>query len=717
MLSRFLPALLGPLLQALVLGALSLSLAHAADSPGFFDSLSKLVPASELSSAAPAASRGTLPAAGQGRRIALVIGNSDYKHSSNLPTLANPAHDAEDIAEALRGFGFEVIERKNLTLEGMNQAVADFGSKIGGSEAALFYFAGHGIQVKNQNYLMPVGAKIESEAAVPFQGFNVNQVLEEMDNGKSVANIVMLDACRNNPISGKFRSGASRGLASPGITPQGTVIVYATDPGNVAADGEGRNGLFSAGLLSAFKGADLSLDGVLTLASEYVERKSIESDPAHKQTPYVNGPKTLQKNFHFRVTVEPSTAEIEKTFWVSIERSTDVADFEAYIRKYPNGNYRALAENQIKRLRASQQAAPSGVMATPPVAALKSDDPEMAFWKEAKTSGEREYLSAYLKQYPNGKYFALAKIELKKLDDRDQAERLNIAAEKKQAAERERLQAIHVEQAAWDDAKANKSVAAYTRYLEDYPNGRYAALAKVAKQKMQREESEREKQLAAHTKRAQADEAKSKLASVNTKDEVRTKFFKDCDDCPEMIELPGGTIAFGKTPITQGQWRAIMGNSPSFFKDCGDDCPVEQVSWNDTQAYLKKVNDKTGRVYRLPTAAEWRDACQAGTRHDYCGSNNINEIAWYGNNGAPGGNSNQMTHPVGRKLPNAWGLVDMTGNVWTWLQDCQDGDCGRRILLGGSWDSSAIVIKSSQLQLETWMRIKIAGFRIVRALP
>lgn len=166
------------------------------------------------------------------RRIALVIGNGNYQYPDNLPKLANPINDAEDIAAVLRGFGFEVIERKNQTLEGMSQAVAEFGSRIGGSEAALFYFAGHGIQVKNQNYLMPVNAKIESEASVPFQGFNVNQILEEMDNGKSRANIVMLDACRNNPISGKFRGGQSRGLASPGNTPQGTVIVYATDPGN-----------------------------------------------------------------------------------------------------------------------------------------------------------------------------------------------------------------------------------------------------------------------------------------------------------------------------------------------------------------------------------------------------------------------------------------------------------------------------------------------------
>jgi len=295
-----------------------------------------------------------------GQRIALVIGNGNYQHP-DLPKLANPTNDAEDMARALRGFGFEVIERKNQTLEGMNQAIAEFGSKIGGSEVALFYYAGHGIQVKNQNYLIPVNARIESEASVPYQGVNLNQVLDEMDNGKSGANIVMLDACRNNPITGKFRSGQSRGLASPGSAPKGTVIVYATDPGNVASDGTGRNGLFTAGLLTAFKGKDLTLDGVLTAASAEVEKASGQT-----QTPYVNGPKTLQKSFHFHVTVEPGRGEIEKTFWTSIERSNDAADFEAYLQKYPAGSYKALAENRLKKLKADQQAPSAPSLTAPP---------------------------------------------------------------------------------------------------------------------------------------------------------------------------------------------------------------------------------------------------------------------------------------------------------------------------------------------------------------
>lgn len=736
--SRLAGNLLGRAFSALACVLACIALAHAADGPGVFESLGKLLKPAD----APAAgSRAVAVApASEGRRIALVIGNGNYQHADSLPKLANPANDAEDIATALRGFGFEVIERKNQTLEEMSDTIAEFGSRIGGSEAAMFYFAGHGIQVNNQNYLMPVNARIASEASVPYQGINVNQILDEMDKARSAANIVMLDACRNNPISGKFRSGKSRGLASPGSVPRGTVIVYATDPGNTAADGDGRNGLFTSGLLTAFKGKELSLDDVLTVASAEVERGS-----GNTQTPYVNGPQTLKKNFHFRVTVDPGRGEIEKTFWTSIERSTDPADFEAYLRKYPNGSYRALAENQIRRLKAGQQAAPAPAAATrpapaavppAPTPAAAGADPETQFWNEVKASGAREYFDAYLKQYPKGRYLALARFELKKLDDKEKAERARQEAERKAAAareeaeknaaiEREHQEAQRAEQDAWERAKAAGTVAAYAEYLGAYPKGRYAALAQAAQQKAQREAAEREKQEAA-TRRQ--DEERQKLAAERerleaeraTKEMRPGKVLKDCADCPEMVMIPAGSFqmgetgsshrvtlkgfAIGKTEVTQGQWQAVMGGNPSNFKQCGSECPVEQVSWDDAKEFIRKLNVKTGKTYRLPSEAEWEYACRAGARHAYCGSDTIEAVAWYGAYATPVGNSGKTTNPVARKQANAWGLYDMSGDVWEWTEDCWNGsyngapsdgsawttgECSvGRVLRGGSWGGS-----------------------------
>ena len=229
-------------------------------------------------------------------RVALVIGNKDYQDTRHLRPLTNPVNDATDVAKVLEGFGFEVQTYRNLNKDEMNEAIAKFGRTATNADAALFFYSGHAIQNRNQNYLMPVNAKVPSLALVTDQGVNINTLLEEMDNAKSQVNIVMLDACRDNPFNNEFRSaGAVEGLAQPSFMPKkGTVIVYATDPGNTAADGRGRNGVFTTGLLEAFKGTDLSLDGVLTVASERVDEIS-----EHTQMPYVNGPKPLQKHFYF----------------------------------------------------------------------------------------------------------------------------------------------------------------------------------------------------------------------------------------------------------------------------------------------------------------------------------------------------------------------------------------------------------------------------------
>jgi formylglycine-generating enzyme required for sulfatase activity len=161
------------------------------------------------------------------------------------------------------------------------------------------------------------------------------------------------------------------------------------------------------------------------------------------------------------------------------------------------------------------------------------------------------------------------------------------------------------------------------------------------------------------------------------------------------------------TQVTQAQWKAVMGNNPSGFKDCGDDCPVENVSWNDAQEFIKRLNEKEGKPYRLPTEGEWEYACRAGSTSQFCFGDDeslLSEYAWYINN------SDNRTHPVGTKKPNAWGLYDMHGNVWEWVQDWYgnypSGSVtdpvgpergGDRVDRGGSWD--AAYCRSGHLQL------------------
>jgi formylglycine-generating enzyme required for sulfatase activity len=211
---------------------------------------------------------------------------------------------------------------------------------------------------------------------------------------------------------------------------------------------------------------------------------------------------------------------------------------------------------------------------------------------------------------------------------------------------------------------------------------------------------------------------------------------RDCDDgCPEMVTIPAGThtmfaeslphakvtvprFAIGRTPVTQAQWRAIMGNNPSSFGKCGDACPVEQVSWDDAQAYAKRLSQKTGHLYRLPSEAEWEYACMAGQTTAYCGGDTADDVAWYGNQGKPGGNSGMTTHPVAQKKPNAWGLYDMSGNVSEWQLDCWKKDCGSHDLRGGSWqDDAKNIVAAVRTGDFTGVTDPTVGFRVAMTLP
>ena len=180
----------------------------------------------------------------------------------------------------------------------------------------------------------------------------------------------------------------------------------------------------------------------------------------------------------------------------------------------------------------------------------------------------------------------------------------------------------------------------------------------------------------------------------------------------------------GKYEVTQKQWKEIMGSNPSSFKDC-DNCPVESVSWNDVQNFLKKLNEKTGGNYRLPTEAEWEYAARGGNKtngYKYSGSNSVDDVAWYTSN------SGSKTHTVGTKQANELGIYDMSGNVWEWCGDWYDKDYYKnspennpkgassglnRVLRGGSWAVDAGGCRSAnRLRINPGSTALDVGFRI-----
>jgi formylglycine-generating enzyme required for sulfatase activity len=186
-------------------------------------------------------------------------------------------------------------------------------------------------------------------------------------------------------------------------------------------------------------------------------------------------------------------------------------------------------------------------------------------------------------------------------------------------------------------------------------------------------------------------------------------------------------FSLGKNLVTQAQWQEVMGENPSYFKQCGGNCPVEKVSWNDAQAFLQRLNEQTGKNYRLPSEAQWEYAARSGGKNEqWAGTSDIHEFgafAWLAEN------SGGKTHPVGSRRPNGLGLYDMTGNVWEWCNDWYDegyykqspeknpqgpASGNNRVLRGGSWNDAAPSTRAS----ERWSYAPVSnyynfGFRLM----
>ena len=231
-------------------------------------------------------------------RLALVIGNSAYQTAP----LKNPCNDAEDMATTLKKLGFKVILKKNADQRTMEDAIRHFGRQLRNGGVGLFYFAGHGIQVEGRNYLMPVDARIESESDAKYEAVDAGRVLGKMEDAENQLNIVILDACRNNPYARAFRSDQS-GLARMDA-PTGSLVAYSTAPGEVAADGPERNGIFTNYLIQHMMTPNLSIEYVLKRVRIDVARQT-----NGRQIPWESS--SLMGDFYFNP--EESTISAKKS--------------------------------------------------------------------------------------------------------------------------------------------------------------------------------------------------------------------------------------------------------------------------------------------------------------------------------------------------------------------------------------------------------------------
>lgn len=208
------------------------------------------------------------------RRVALVMGNSAYRTVAPLP---NPANDARLMAEALKSLGFELVGGRALTdLAGkadMEQAVQRFGEMVKGAAVGVFFYAGHGVQVDGKNYLVPVGANVAARTQIKYQLLDADYVLDEMAAAGTQVNVVVLDACRNNPFGDRGLRDVAAGLAQI-MAPKGTLLAYSTAPGRTAADGAGNNSPFTQALARHIRTPGLRIDDVFMRVGVEVEQKT-----------------------------------------------------------------------------------------------------------------------------------------------------------------------------------------------------------------------------------------------------------------------------------------------------------------------------------------------------------------------------------------------------------------------------------------------------------
>jgi formylglycine-generating enzyme required for sulfatase activity len=626
-------------------------------------------------------------------RVALVIGNSDYRSAP----LDNPANDASDLAAALEKQGFNVLVRENVGERGLKEAVDVFAKHLQKGGIGLFFFAGHGIQLKDQNFLLPVDVGFDNEADISFKSISAEYVLSRMAEAGNRINIVILDACRNNPLA-QTRKTISKGLGvmSVGRAEKGTFIAYATSPGSTAADGTGRNGLYTKHLLRSLETQDSDIDRVFGRV-----RTGVVQDTNGEQVPWTSS--SVIGSFYFNMTEDiaalqrpaaPSLAtnEVaaeappipfdpaqERAFWERIKDSRNAADYIAYLEKFAGAKRAAYARWMVQKLGGT---VPTALAAAPAAARPAASPTQLSLATPAAVlPAAAPPASAAM---PNG--------------------------------------AVPSPGTAIQDCSDCPELVAV-------PAGEYV-MGSGPKEKMRELDEE-----PAHRVRVTSALAVGKFEITKTQ---YAAFVKDTgrESKPGCHSTRGGF--FHKNP--KATWQ-----NPG-FEQKGDE-PVVCVAWSDAQAYVAWLSKKTMKPYRLLNESEWEYAARAGsTGRRYwaeaddaatCRYASVADSSYKAvSPGAPlfpCSDGFAHTSPVGRFPANSYGLHDMLGNVWEWVEDCWNegytgapelavprvsGSCNERVFRGGAWNSTPATLRSAYRDRESKdERHDNLGFRVARTLP
>ncbi len=683
------------------------------------------------------------------KRVALVIGNSNYMESP----LINPVNDATDIGASLQALGFRVEVATNLSHTQIQEKIQAFGEQLNKADVGFFYYAGHGIQAEGTNYLIPISTDMSNQNAIINEAISISSILQKMEQSGNGINIIVLDACRNNPLTRRFSQSPSleQGLAIV-KAPSASFIAYATAPGNVAADGNEKNGLYTQYLLK-----NINIPGQTIEQLFKKVRGSVVQASNGAQVPWENS--SLLGEFYFVELSESDIAlannqdysieQYELDFWQSIQKNPSRDLYESYLKKFPQGSFTLTVRQKLKELGNGQLTISSNV-----------------FGDSIKINGDFRGTSKSTFSLEPGKY----SIEISKLGFNTIYKKINIQS-------KQHLSLQFAMQANKNHKKKSRSTSETLNSNTHTIKNQVQNVILPEPEVIQKIIDNKPHLLDAIGKNFSSTMLNSEIPNnkkaTNEKLEpiITMPFVHVKSACFTMGSKPleEGRLNdekehevcltkdfwIGKFEVTQEQWQKVMGYNPSFFKGCGGNCPVERVSWDEVQGFIFKLNLQTGQQYRLPTEAEWEYAARADTKlSTYAGdsmllgqnnASNLNKIAWYSGNSSvkyKGGrycedwDEKEFTaircgvHSVGMKQPNPWMMYDMIGNIWEWTADIYGSlstkkitdpqgalKGNKRVVKGGSWaDSLSQNRSAARYGFSQNKKMNHVGFRLVRTI-
>ena len=705
------------------------------------------------------------------KRVALVIGNNAYTHTTPLE---NPRNDALAMEKVLRRLGFEVILGTDLDRQRFFDKLDEFGDASYGADVTLFFYAGHGLQVDEDNYLVPTDAKLKKKLHLRSRAVKLGTVMENMQGRH---NLVFLDACRDNPLAielarsmGLTRTAATatRGLASvqsPVQSSGGTLIAYATQPGNTADDrwgGGGSNSPFTAGLLEHFETPGQSVSNMLSKVIGFVRTATND-----RQRPWVN---SSMSDVLILVPGGGGDREREAAMAYKHARTKDtVAAYQDVIDRFPRTEGARLAQEQIGRLES------------------------IAAYKRART---RDTVAAYrdvINRFPDTEGARLAQEQIGKLDSiaayRRARTKNTVPAYKGvvnrfPGTEGARLAQGQIDSiAVYRSARTRDTVAAYQDVTNRFPDTEGARLAQeqigkldsIAAYKRARTKNTVPAYKGVVNRFPGTEGAKLAQEQIDRLGETKKPNYRpgmrivDCTGCPRLVVAPAGDYTMGQLPseevqggrfeselpehavtiaemfavgiheVTFSQWDACHSAGGCSHRP-GDngwgrgDLPVIDVSWHDAKEYVSWLSRKTGKRYRLLSESEWEYVARAGTPTGpfHTGSTISTTQANYDGRDT-GGKYRGRTVEVDELASNAFGLYHVHGNVWEWVEDCWHPDyhgapndgrawtfggiCERRVVRGGSWRKNHLYARFSyRVGADARSRFNSIGFRVARTL-